>query len=257
MRDQYDAFVEILADEALTRGDDQAIAAFKEARTLRRFQGKIFESDKVITDILTNPDLTPETAVNKLIGSANLNSKSQAGDLAKKLIDTGLEQNSEVRDALKHGLIHRVLTRGQEAQRVTKDGTAFLSPAKLNSQLKLLLGKNRSLAETVFDADELAALDDIQKTMNLIASKQPGAVNASNTFEKLAQLLNRIPALGAIPGVRALPQAVADAQNGRKALELTAQAIADIDKVTKTTGVLSGVGTATGVNASIKGSSNN
>lgn len=87
MRKTYDKYIEGAVDQALISGDDNALAAFKNARTLRYRYGQMYQSSKVI-ERMTEGDLTPEQASNLIFGASQLGtgkSVTEAVDTVRKL----------------------------------------------------------------------------------------------------------------------------------------------------------------------------
>jgi len=75
----YDNFMEKTASEAVDIGDANAINAFKKAVSSRREYGKLFESNKLVEDIVTGGKSVDDT-VQTLIGTGSIKGKKQMAD---------------------------------------------------------------------------------------------------------------------------------------------------------------------------------
>jgi len=225
VRTQYDNFVDDVLDNALVQGDEQTLRLYKSARNLRKDFGKRFESDKIVSKILTEDTLTPENVTNMIIGAGSVRGKETTARVVDSLYKAAGKNKPEVQEQLKSALLDRVFTRSASKQ-LGSNEQELLSFAKLDKEINLLLNKNSSLANKVFEKGEVKALQDVREALKFINSKKPGVVNNSNTYEKLAQ---NIGVFKTIPLINIVSQSIKDASNAKEA----ARAIGQISPIVK------------------------
>jgi hypothetical protein len=142
---EYDDFMGKLPAGALKSGDESALKAIDEARTMRRRMGVLFERDKVVSNIVKNEELTNEELANiVLTGSArseNLNAgvgrtvkamKRAAGDNAPALVDN-----------LRRGTFARLLNKSMTNMQQAGTDVQMISPNKMLRELDNL-AKNKT-----------------------------------------------------------------------------------------------------------------
>lgn len=262
LRGLYDAHMDRLGEDAIISGDKASIEAFKAARNARKEFGKTFESNDVVKRIVESERETPLTvreATQLVFGADQITGKKESVKTIKALMKaTGDEAGTKSK--FKQGILLKVLKEAESPQEIDAKGVPLISPAKLNSNLKQLL-EDKELLNTLFDEKGIADLTELQKTINLISSKKPGSVNASNTFEKLAQLyqgLSGIPILSVLP--KATDIALKEPMNARKLEKLLAQTSEELEKKLNTTTFATNVGTGyaigMGVNSLLNGGGN-
>lgn len=228
MRNQYDNFMDNVLENSLLSGDEKSINLYRNAINLRARYAKRFERSQTINDLVFNGDITPESAVNLIYGSAALSGKKQAGQVVKDLYEAAGSSKDKVREHLQDGLIQRLFTRGTDKQLLLggQDGAMqeAISPKKLNTEMSNLISQNKSLFEQVFDPQQQEAFKNLHKQIKLIASEQPGTVNHSNTFYALAQFANRVPVFGKLAASQILNSA-GDIKTSQQMLDAVRQVL--------------------------------
>jgi hypothetical protein len=230
---QYDKFVVNLIDTGLAKGDPVAIKAYQQAIGLRARYGRLFEDDQLVSRIISSNDdkLTTEEAVNLIYGAGALNGNKKLGRTGVMLIRAAGQNGPQVKEALASGAVARVFNRSVNSNvidPVTRQPTVMWG--KLNSELKKL-SENRTFYNTVFSPEQRQALGQLQQDVAAIASKQPGAVNHSNTATAMMRMVNsswvaRIP--GVAPALNAAVQGVADSASLAKAMKSVAEIIGKV-----------------------------
>jgi hypothetical protein len=199
----YDDFMGKLPSEALKGGDETALKAINDARSLRRRQGVLFERNKVVEQIVKNDELTNEQLANLVLtgnqGSQNLNAGIGGAVKAMKL--AAGDNAEQVMDGLRKGAMARVLSRAQTTMLKGNTEQQMLSPAKLAKELDGLLN-NRSFMNQVFDEQSRNTLFALRNDVRKIASEQVGARNYSNTAYTVLRALKGLPfGLSSVGGI--------------------------------------------------------
>lgn len=215
IRVQYDTFLKEILDQSLVQGDDATIKLYQTARGLRARFGKEFENDKLLAKIVTDETLTPENVSNIIFGAGAVKGKQSTVNLIDSIYKAAGDNKPVVQEQLKSAALDRIFTRSL-SQQITATGEPIISFAKLNTELKGLLTRNASLAKKIFTQEEITGLQKMSGTLNFIVSKKPGVVNASNSFEKLAQ---NIGMFRKIPGINVLTESIRDANNASQAAD--------------------------------------
>lgn len=236
---QFDQFIEVVTEKGLIEGDKEVINGIIKARELRRELGKRFESNKIVNDILTSPEYTPEQVTAKIIGASKFAGKKDAADTVNALIRAGGERGGQVKQQLKSGILHR-LVKNSESKQLTTDDTPFISPAKLSTSLDDLFEGNASLLRSVFDENEIKSLSNLKRNVSKIASIQPGGYNASGSGAVIARAIR--DTFGKIPVVGDIIGAVSDNASANEALRAVSQINNNLrDEITGKAFILSGI----------------
>lgn len=185
--------------DAFKAGDVDALEKIMKARNLRAQKGRLFDSNKIISDIVKNDTLNNEQLANIILTgskagkSVNTNTvnvirsmKAAAGDNAPEMINN-----------VKRGLFAKVLNNSYGTSLRQGVDELRIEPNKLIRELKKVT-ENKSLMRELFDADEQAYLNQGLDDLVRINSPQKGGENYSNT----ALFLKRFTDM--IPGVRQL-----------------------------------------------------
>ena len=199
----YDDFMGKLPTEALKGGDETALKAINEARSLRRQQGVLFERNKVVERIVKNEELTNEQLANLVLtgnqGSQNLN--AGVGSAVRAMKFAAGDNAEQLMDGLRKGAMARVLQRSQTTMLKGNSEQQMLSPAKLAKELDGLLS-NRSFMNQVFDESSRNTLFALRNDVRKVASEQVGARNYSNTAYTVLRALKGLPlGLSSVGGI--------------------------------------------------------
>jgi hypothetical protein len=213
IRTQYDNFVDDVIEKSLITGDEQTLRLYKKARDLRKDFGKRFESDKIVSKILTDETLTPENVTNMIFGAGTLKGKETSARVIDSLYKAAGNDAIKAQGELKSAIMSRLLERATSKE-LSSAGEELLSFAKLDTEINNLIYKNNSLARKIFSPNEIKAFNNISEALKFINSKKPGVVNNSNTFEKLAQ---NIGTFKRIPIVNVVADSLKDARNATEA----------------------------------------
>ena len=212
---QYDDWLNNLdIKELAANANPETVDAFVRARLLRSKQGKLFESNKTLKDILTNEDLTAEQVAQKILGDKKAG--AGAGNVVKTLINSQESQEGKnfIREQLRNGLISRAFTNSVD------DTTNNLSYLKLARQLQEIT-KNKTLTEQVFKPDERRTLNLLLNALQKINYRPDGTINPSGTAYKLLQsasdLSEHIPVVGTF--VKSFRETLRDSRNSKRALQ--------------------------------------
>ena len=190
----YDDFMANLPEHALLSGDEAALEAINKARGLRAEQGRLFERNKVVEDIVKNKDLTNEELANLLLTGSKRSEKinTSSGELLKKMKNAVNDEEQFVNN-LKKGVVSRVFDKSEGATLV--DGQLKLEPNKLYKELSTLT-RNKTFMDELFTEQEKNVMTALQEDLRKIRSVQPGADNYSNTAYALIRFFNNLPAGG-------------------------------------------------------------
>lgn len=194
--DAYDNFMENLPKHALMSGDDEAIEAFIKARSLRAEQGRLFDRNKIVSNLVKNNDLTNEELANMVLTGSSRSEKIHkgAGAVVKQMKNTIPEESQGVFvDNLKRGVMARVLNKSKGTTLVA--GENIIHPNKLIKEIDGLLD-NKTFVKEVFKQDEQNLLFALRNDLEKIQSVQAGADNYSNTAYALMRFFNKTPMLG-------------------------------------------------------------
>lgn len=80
-----DSFLRAEVANGLIRGDTTAVAKWTEAFKGTKEFNEIFNSEKIIKDLTTRTDITPETAKQMILGLNSVNAKTQAGEIVRQI----------------------------------------------------------------------------------------------------------------------------------------------------------------------------
>lgn len=186
MRDGLDNSIDDAMERGLIKGNQSALADIKKARELwKSYKQRYYGRDgKAILGKIVEKDMTPESVMGVLIGTGKLGSKTEAANAIAQL------KNVLGKDSAEYGLL-----KGEAFKRLVGDqlsGKTF-SGAKFYNNVRDFTVRNKSLADELFSADELAQITDLAKIARDITTKQEGVVNYSNSGNVI---LRNIQALG-------------------------------------------------------------
>jgi hypothetical protein len=166
-------------DRGLIEGNEEAIKAWKTARDLRADFGRRFDDSAVISKII-DEELTQEETLNLIFGGSQMGFKNKAGSTIKEIKKVLSPESAEFK-ALKEEAILRLVKNQSDSKR--------FSGAKFDTALNKALKDNPTLMRELFNKDEIADLRNFARVAKDITERQPGAVNPSSSFNKMARAL--------------------------------------------------------------------
>lgn len=214
---QYDEWTDGVIQNAIKNGDDNTLAVWKDARSLRKKLAEEFETDKIIND-LTSGSYSPEQTINKIFGGSkagfSFNSIQALTKLKKMLTPAEFK-------ILKEEAFLRLL--GNQTDNTITSAQKFVTA--FNQSMK----SNKTVMNTLFNADEIAILT---KLKNVLQATTPPAVgkggNPSGTAMEIIRIIKNM--FG--PAGR-VAESVIKTFGGSKAMaEYQASALKDAMKVT-------------------------
>lgn len=191
--ERYDVAMKQLPREAIKNGDEAIIGAMEKARMTRKTQGVLFERSKLVKDIVSNDDLTPEQLY-QTISSLGPRSGTYVRDILRSAGTP--EAKAALQGDLKKSILGSVYTKALSSE-VIQGGTVsggvekMISFDKLSTNLDKLF-QNKTLMKQVFSPDEIAELEQIRRASSLIKSTKPGSKNYSNTAYTILSSLNKV-----------------------------------------------------------------
>lgn len=193
---EYDNFMGRLPAEALKAGDDDALEAIQKARKMRRAQGVLFETNKVIKNIVQSDNLTNEELANLVLTGTgrgrNINAGTAKNIRAIKRA-AGVDDEDVIVD-LRRGTMARVIDKA--TSNLQRQGTdiQMIDPGKLLKELDNIAA-NKTFMKEVFADDSANVINGLRKDLRKIVSGnlQPGAKNYSNTAYTLLSALRKLP----------------------------------------------------------------
>lgn len=194
MLQRYDDVMQALPREAIKSGDDAVLQAMEKARFARADQGRKFERNKFISDILDNDEITNETLANMLVGKGktfNSESANRINAIEKAL---GPEKAPEFLMSMKKGVYSNILRNSLDAREI-KAGQGvqeMVSFDKLVTNLKELINDNPTMFKKLHTQDEQIYMKQVLEDAQRIKSNKPGTKNYSNTGYTLLNWLRQI-----------------------------------------------------------------
>jgi hypothetical protein len=190
----YDDFMSKLPAEALKSGDESALKAIADARSLRKRQGVLFEREKVISQIVKDDSLTNEQLANLVLtgSSAGQNIGPSAGRYVRAMKRAAGDNATELTDNLRKGVFARMLNKSMTNQLRAGTDVQMISPNKLLKELDGL-SRNTSFKSEIFDPAQIEAIDQLRGSLRKIVSEQPGSKNYSNTAYAIINMLRSMP----------------------------------------------------------------
>lgn len=235
MLERYDEAMRVLPREAIKSGDEEVLKQLEVARGARATQGRLFERNKLVADILQNDRITNEKLANMLIGGRTINRDAPLRvEAIKKALPK--EKADEFVKDLRAGLYGRILNNSM-ASEVRAGGQVaenMLSFDKLATQLNNLVVDNKTLFKQLHTPEEQrfvrALLDDTKR----IKSVKPGSKNYSNTAYTLLNYMRQLS-----PSAMSFNVPFVGSTKG--GLQAVGQSIAEADLAKSLSNVLSGI----------------
>lgn len=184
----YDNFMENTAASAVDIGDKNAINAFKTAVKTRAEYGKLFQSNKLVEDIVSGEKSLDDT-VKAFMGTGAIKGKTEmANNLQAVLTATGKEADN-VRADLQNAFMKRLYDRVSGGKLEGKPDATKVSPAKLKTELENLFVHQEEFATKLYGKDAVKTANKAIKELSLINSQQPSTKNASGSGEMIQRYL--------------------------------------------------------------------
>lgn len=194
---RFDEYMTTMLDEAAVRGDAQVIAAFKNARELRRTFAQNFEADEIVKRLADaeNGTLTlqPSEAVSELFAGSAIGAKrGSANALAqlKKLLP------AEDFTKLKEAAFLRLTEAATKGGEVGTEMTPRFSGAEFRRVVDNAFRQSPELMGQLFTRSEQALIRNFRDVAARATTAPAGAVNTSNSAVAFERMLGRMGFLG-------------------------------------------------------------
>ncbi|CAN0443681.1 unnamed protein product, partial [Phaeothamnion confervicola] len=182
VREAYDDMMSKLPEGALKSGDEAALKAITDARSLRKRQGVLFERNKTVANIVKNDELTSEELANLVLTGSSRGQTINAGtgQSIRAMKRAAGDRAEELVGDLRKGTFARIMNRSMvNTQRAGTD-VQMISPPKLLKELDGLMA-NKSFMNEIFDEGGRNTILALRNDLRKVASEQPGSKNYSNT----------------------------------------------------------------------------
>lgn len=213
----YDSFMENTAENAVDVGDSRAIMAFRDAVRQRANYGRLFESNKLVGDVVSGQKSIDDT-VKSLMGTGSIKGKKEMANNLSALIKASGNQADNVQNDLKQAFTLNAFKKSIIGYEPNNPSMERLSPAKLKTELENIFVHQSDFADKLYGKETRLAAQKAIKELDLISTTQANVKNPSGSGEWLgrflnAPLVNRIPGTGLVgKAVEAQKQHVAGAQ---------------------------------------------
>lgn len=196
MLERYDDAIKALPREAIKSGDDALIEAMEKARFTRADQGRKFERNKIVADILDKDAISNEALANMFFGKG----RTFKGDPAitlKAITNAVPDKADEVTQAFKSGVYSKILRNSLDASELKGGGGTeeMVSFNKLASNLKELVNSNPTLFKALHTPEEQEFIKAVMQDAKKIASVKPGSKNYSNSAYTIMNWVRQISPL--------------------------------------------------------------
>lgn len=198
----YDSFMEKTAENAVDLGDASAIRAFRDAVKQRREYGKLFETNKLVGDVVSGQKSIDDT-VKSLMGTGSIKGKKEMANNLSALVKAAGSEGDSVQNDLRQAFTLNAFKKAAIGYEPNNPSMERLSPAKLKTELENIFVHQSEFADQLYGKDvRMSALKAI-KELNLISTTQANVKNPSGSGEWLGRFLktpgvNRIPGTGLI-----------------------------------------------------------
>lgn len=183
IRKQFDGFMENVLDEALIRGDQAALNAYKNARSMRVEFRKRFEGDKLFDSMLEVVEegdgavlkMEPSQAANKLFGITQFIGSPGAARTARRMKSELGEKSAEWTGLRQEAFL-----------RLFPDDASIATYPK---RFKTAMERSPELMRAFFSQGEIEQMNRFANVVRNARIKKEGAVNYSNTAPVLARIM--------------------------------------------------------------------
>lgn len=202
----YDGFMEKTAENAVDIGDTKAIMAFRDAVKKRRVYGQLFETNKLVGDIVGGQKSIDDTVKN-LMGTGSIKGRKDMANNLDAIIRASGKESQNVQDDLRQAFTLNAFKKSIVGYEPNNPNMEMLSAAKLKTELKDLFINQSAFSEKLYGKEvRLAALKAI-KELDLISTSQVGVKNLSGSGEWLGRFL-KAPGINRVPGVGLVGKAI-------------------------------------------------
>jgi hypothetical protein len=193
MLENFDKAMEQIPREAVKSGDERILAQYVKARGARAEQGRLFERNKLVADILERDAITSEQMANMLFNGQDAPLRLRA--IVKAV---GPEKAGQVITSAKQGNLASILKKSLAAE--MKEGQVaeqMISFDKLHTNLNKFINNQPTFFKTLHpNPAEQKAMRELLEDVNRIKSVKPGSKNYSNTAYTVLSALQKVsPAL--------------------------------------------------------------
>lgn len=199
----YDSFMERTAADAVDIGDAQAINAFKKAVSSRREYGKLFESNKLVEDIVSGGQSVDDT-VKTLIGTGSIKGKKQMADNLSAIIKASGDQGDAVKSDLRQAFMKKVFEKAtHNSYEPNNPNIKLIRPAILKTELENLFINQSQFSKELYGKEAHKAALQAIKELELISTTQSNVKNASGSGElvgRLLKVMGKVPVIGRTAG---------------------------------------------------------
>lgn len=183
IRKQFDGFMENVLDEALIRGDEAALEAYKKARSMRVEFRKRFEGDNLFDSMLEVVEegdnavlkMEPSQVSNKLFGVSQFIGSPGAARTARRM-KAELGEDSAEWTGLRQEAFIRLFP---------EDATIDTYPKRFKTAME----RSPELMRAFFSRGEIDQMKRFSNVVRNARIKKEGAVNYSNTGVVLARIM--------------------------------------------------------------------
>ncbi len=202
----YDGFMEKTAENAVDIGDTKAIMAFRDAVKQRRVYGQLFETNKLIGDIVGGQKSVDDTVKN-LMGTGSIKGRKDMANNLDAIIKASGKESQNVQDDLRQAFTLNAFKKSIIGYEPNNPSMEKFSPAKLKTELENMFVNQSAFADKLYGKEtRLAALRAI-KELDLISTSQAGVKNLSGSGEWLGRFL-KAPGINRVPGMGLVGKAV-------------------------------------------------
>ena len=184
----YDDFMEETAANAVDVGDAKAINAFKDAVKQRASYGKLFESNKLVNDIVEGKagidDITK-----KLVATGSIKNQKEMANNFNAIIKASGDQAPIVQNDLRQAFTKRMFERASGGFEPGSTSVEMISPAKLLTEMENMFEHQGEFAKKLYGEDVVKAGRQAIKELNVITSQQASTRNPSGSSEAFIRFL--------------------------------------------------------------------
>lgn len=195
VRGKLDDFLDEAVERGMVSGDMEALGKFKEARGLWKTLRTKYDGDGIASMLIEFdpatasyvPKGTAEDAARTLFSASGVGYKKGAQKGAEALRDV-LGPDSQEWHALKQEAFMRLLRSNDKGGVRDKAGELVFSGDKFSTAWRDAMRDSPELMRTLFSPEELGLIRQFERVALLATNRKSGAVNFSNSAEKLGQV---------------------------------------------------------------------
>lgn len=202
----YDNFMESTAENAVDLGDAKAIKAFREAVRQRREYGRLFETNKLVNEVVSGQKSIDDTVKN-FMGTGSIKGKREMANNLEALLNASGNNSEAVQNDLKQAFTLNAFKKSLSGYEPNNPNMENISPAKLRAELENIFVHQKDFSEKLYGKEIRMNALQATKELKLISSSQAGVKNPSGSGEWLGRFL-RAPGINRIPGIGIVGKAV-------------------------------------------------